>query len=104
MNPLACPRCGEPCLTFWSKTSLGPAKRKRCRSCGQSVSVPWLHSLAIGFLSSVVTIVAGVGAMALLDPLPPGWLALACVLGMLAANVPLVWLHYRFVPLVARAG
>src|SRR5688500_4215964 len=104
MNPLACHRCGELCLTFWSMTSLGPAKRKRCRSCRQSVSVPWLHSLAIGFLSSVVTMVAGVGAMALFDPVPPGWLALSCVLRMLAALVPLVWLYFRFVPLVARSG
>lgn len=47
--------------------------------------------------------IGGVAAIALFDTLPLGWLAVAGVLGMLAANVPLLWLHYRLVPLVARA-
>jgi len=78
--------------------------KKRCKSCGLFVSVPWLPILAIGLLSGVVTIIGGVGAIALLDPLPPWWFTLIGVLGMFAVNVPLLWLYYRFVPLVARAA
>lgn len=104
MHPLACPHCGQPCLTFWSKALLGPAIKKRCKSCGRFVSVPWLPSLALGLLSGVVTIIGGVGAIALLDPLPPVWFTLTGVLGMIAVNAPLLWLYYRFVPLVARAA
>lgn len=104
MHPLACPHCRLRCLSFWSKASLGPATKRPCESCGRLVSVPWLPSLAVGLLSGVITIIVGVEAIALLGPLPSGWFALVGVLGMLAINAPLLWLYYRFVPLVARAA
>ena len=78
--------------------------KKRCGPCGRCVSVSWLPSLALGLLSGVVTIIGGVGALALLGPLPPVWFTLAGLLGMIAVNAPLVRLYYRHVPLVARAA
>ena len=78
--------------------------KKRCNTCGQFVSVPWLPSLAFALISSFGTVIGGLGAFALLSPLAPGWFVPVSLVGILAVNVPLLWLYYRFVPLVARAA
>jgi hypothetical protein len=104
MHPLDCPHCGQTCLTVWSKNSLGAAAKRPCKACGQFVSVSWISSLAFGLLSSIATVAGGISAAYVLSPIAPGWLVPAVLLGMLAFNAPLLWLHYRFVPLIARAA
>ena len=103
MHPLLlCPHCNRPCLGFWSKISLGPARRKPCSSCGNLVSVPWLqssiHLLAIGLIPLFTCLFA----ITLFDPLSSGWLTLTMALvGLVAGSALEAWLYYRFVPLVA---
>ena len=97
-----CPHCNDYCLSFWSKTALGPARKMPCASCRKMVSVPWLqstiHFLALGLIPllivlAVITIVGNTGLA----------LVLALV-GVIIGSAFEIWLYYRLVPLVARAA
>lgn len=52
-NALACPACGQRCLSAWDKLWLGPARSVRCGSCSCRVSVPWLPTLAFLLVGNV---------------------------------------------------
>jgi hypothetical protein len=62
MHPTLCPNCGNHCMDFWSKVALGPARRRKCQSCGSMVSVPWLqsflHLLVVGFIPLSICLLA----------------------------------------------
>jgi hypothetical protein len=103
VNTSACPHCGKHCLGFWSKISLGPIGTKGCVSCGASVSVHWLLSGVLVALMSVASLAGGLLSLYAMSPLPLGWFTAVFVLGSVLTSVPLLWLYYRFVPLVARA-
>lgn len=102
MRALHCPYCGLRCLSFWAKASLGPLRKKPCDSCGQFVGVAWLPSSLLLLLSSFTVFFGGLLAVIFFSPMPPGVLFLPFVLGALAGAVPVLWLYYRFVPLVRR--
>ncbi len=99
-----CPHCGRPCLSFWSKVSLGPAKKAACVACGQPVGVNWPVALLHLLLSGVLAITGGLLAVSLAGPLPPSVFALCLLLGMVIGGGLELWLYYRFVPLAARAA
>lgn len=99
-----CPHCGQPCLSFWSKVSLGPAKKVACAACGQPVSVNWPVALLHLLLSGVLAVAGGLLAVSLAGPLPPGVFTLCFLLGLVAGGGIELWLYYRFVPLAARAA
>ena len=102
---MRCPHCGNPCLGFWAKSTLGPAHQKPCCSCGKAVSVSWLWSLPvfilavpIGTFGSLWLVMWGINFI------PSGWLIPAFVIGGVLCTLPLMWFYYRFIPLVARTA
>ncbi|MDH5821892.1 hypothetical protein QFW77_02635 [Luteimonas sp. RD2P54] len=102
MHPTLCPHCGQRCMDFWSKIALGPARKKKCQTCGNMVGVPWLqsslHLLGMGLIPLLICVMA----IAMRDS--SGWLSLALPAGGILAGVAVeLWLYCRFVPLVARA-
>ncbi len=50
---ILCPNCNEPSFRASQKNTLGPARTIVCRLCGASVSVSWLHSVAVLLLASI---------------------------------------------------
>jgi hypothetical protein len=51
---LRCPNCGKTAMSWAQKLRLGPARTRRCRSCGTNLSVPWASFLL--FWPSIVGI------------------------------------------------
>lgn len=91
MNVNDCPHCGKPALSFWKKSTLGPARSTPCQSCGKRISVSWNALLAsapilIAVAAPILSPMSGTASMLLL--------AVAFVLSMT--------LHWYWVRLVAR--
>jgi hypothetical protein len=89
MQLLECPHCHQPSISIWRKMWLGPAASAKCSSCGGAVSVPWSAMLAGTpfFAAILVTPLISAAAAVVL------WVAGAAVMA---------FLHYRFVPLIAK--
>lgn len=101
MHPTLCPHCGSHCMNFWSKVALGPARKRKCQSCGSMVGVPWLQSSLHLLTMGLIPLFICLPAIAVLDS--SSWLSWALpVGGILAGSTLELWLYYRFVPLVAR--
>ena len=103
MNPTLCPHCGNQCLGFWSKVSLGLARTVRCQSCGNRVSVALLrsslHLLAVG----LIPIACGLLAMEVADAFGVSLWTTAMISIAVGVGIEF-WLYYRFVPLVRRSA
>ena len=105
MHPSRCPHCGKPCLGFWAKTSLGPAHKRLCRSCGKPVSVPWLWALPFFFVAGPISTIGGLYLVVLCGNLvPTGWFFPAFIADCFISALPLIWLYHLFVPLVPRSA
>jgi hypothetical protein len=81
-----------------AKLNLGPLKFKPCRSCGQSLSVPWLPYVLVAFTSSLLPFVGLLLAISVANSM------LIAMLGLVFAAIPALWLHYRLVPLVGQSS
>jgi|SoiMethySBSTD1v2_1073268.scaffolds.fasta_scaffold1060066_2 hypothetical protein len=90
VQPLECPHCHKPAIPVWRKLFLGPATAATCSACGGAVSVPWS-----GFWVIVPFLVAIVAA---------GFVSSTLIAAAfwIAGGVVMSWLHYRYVPLIAK--
>jgi hypothetical protein len=78
-------------MPLWRKQILGPAAYATCRSCGGAVGVPWSGMwVMIPFLVAIV-IAAFVTS------------TLITVALWIAGGAVMAWLHYRYVPLIAKS-
>jgi hypothetical protein len=84
-----CPYCNKQAMTLLRQCFLGPESGVHCMSCGKSVAVPWVASLAA--LPVALGIVATIKF-----PLP--W----SIAGLLLGLVAYVVIQWAFVPLVPR--
>jgi hypothetical protein len=53
--------------------------------------------------TNVLSLACGVALVIAVGSMPFGWLPIVFVVGMFLGSLPMLWLYYRFVPLVARA-
>ena len=97
MQPLQCPLCKQQAMSALAKLHIGPLKFKPCRSCGQSLSVPWLPYVLVAFTSSLLPLVGLLLAISIANSM------LIAMFGLVLAALPALWLHYRLVPLVAKS-
>ena len=105
MHAIRCPHCGNPSMTFWSKLSLGPARKLKCRSCRKPVSVFWLHGVLHLLALGLTPVLLFLASLAVLESITIEWLRVALPAAALITGVAAeAWLYYRFVPLVARAA
>jgi uncharacterized membrane protein YtjA (UPF0391 family) len=79
------------------KLSIGPMRSKPCQACGQSLSVSWGPYLLVALISGLLPFVGLLLASSIASSM------LFIIFGMVGAALPALWLHYRFVPLVARS-
>jgi hypothetical protein len=98
MHPLECPVCKQQAMSASAKLNIGPLKFKPCRSCGQSLSVPWRSYVLVGLTSSLLPFVGLLLAISVTSSM------LIAMFGLVLAAIPALWLHYRLVPLVARSS
>jgi len=87
-----CPHCHRQAMSELAKACLGPARKRKCESCGKSVSVSWfaMFELVPLFLGGLLTLC-----------LLPSWHA--AVPGLLGAAA-MFFMHSRWVPLVPRGS
>jgi hypothetical protein len=105
MSALDCPTCGERGLSVARKLSLGPARSILCASCGARIGVPWIPSLLVLALGSVIPLFTSLYALVFVGTFTSTLLfMLAFLTGALVGVVPLLWAYVRFVPLVRRGA
>lgn len=102
MSPLACPHCQQPCVTAWSKLSLGPGRTRTCPSCHRRFSVSWWPSVAAMLFTNIFAFAVGMLLLTTMAPASTAWSLATLTAGMVTGSLPGLWVYCRFVPLVRR--
>ena len=103
MKQSPCPHCGnDPGLGLWQKLTLGRTRVARCRACGRAVAVDWLASTIVLTLSGVAPLTLLLLSIALADGASARVQTALVLLSVAVGTAVQGWIHYRFVPLVAR--
>jgi uncharacterized paraquat-inducible protein A len=89
MENLECPRCHEKSITAASKWFLGPGRATTCPKCQAKISVP----------TSALWVAAVFIAGAILSMYIPGTFGFVVLVAFFVLGC---WLHYKFVPLIAK--
>ena len=105
MKQSPCPHCGnDPGLGFWKKLTLGRTGVARCGACDRGVGVDWLASTIVLTLSGVTPLTLALLAIALAQGASAQVQTALLLLSVVVGTAVQAWVHYRFVPLVAREG
>ncbi len=91
MRGLECPHCHKAAISGWDKMFLGPGSVATCQACGRNVGVSLSAMWVI-----IIPLVAAAWIAAQVDSL--------LIAGALwvAGGALMMWLHYRYVPLIAK--
>jgi hypothetical protein len=90
MEDLECPHCHNKSISVWTKLFTGPGRTVACPNCQGKVSVP-ASSIWVA-----IPAIAGAVAAIFVDSRMTG-----AVL-FVAGTIVTTFLHYKFVPLIAR--